>query len=157
MNYQIHINTLCQPVCLLLCWADSFICLFISPPVYRSLKCLSGDLSPLPHPPHTHLHHCLLFFPFFSKNSTGFNEDFHKQVPSVFAVISFFLFHSHHLIFTGIVFILNLKHSWESVGCSNITPPTSTAARWCTHTHTHTSALQMAYNPLNVSEKGLKV
>lgn len=105
-----------------------------------TVKCLSADLSPLPHPPHTHPHHCLLFFLFFKKKKKGFNEDFHKQVPSVFAVISFFLFHSHHLIFTGIVFILNLKHSWESVGCSNITPPTSTAARWCTHTYTYRRA-----------------
>lgn len=136
MNYQIHINTLCQPVCLLLCWADSFICLFISPPVYRSLWsvflliCLPYPT--LPTPTHTTV---FFFLIFFKKKKKGFNEDFHKQVPSVFAVISFFLFHSHHLIFTGIVFILNLKHSWESVGCSNITPPTSTAARWCTHTH----------------------
>lgn len=44
-------------------------------------------------------------------------------------------------------FILTLKHSWQSVGRCDITPPTSIVGCWCTVTHMHTHTKKTPHTP----------
>lgn len=73
-------------------------------------------------------------------------------------MFNFYLILFIYFLFTFFFFsffiILTLKHSWQLVGRSDITPPTSTAARHCTVAHTQAQkhhTLQMVYYLLNVS------
>lgn len=78
-------------------------------------------------------------------SSAGFNEGFHEQVPSVHISLCLSA-PTPYFSFTGIVFILTLTLSWQSVGRSDITPPTGTAAGRHTHPHSRWCTIYSAFH-----------